>query len=270
MSALLQRVFSGVVFVGLMLTGILWNYWSLTILLTLILVKGLLEFYKLVEALGYQPFKGGGTAIGVAMFLGTTLVPRFPVVEHALVWAPLILVLAGVWGCLNSTKAGFLAALSFTVFGWIYLTLPLTLLGMLGAKGGAHQGSLVLFVISLVWINDTMAYAVGKTLGRQPLALSLSPGKTREGTMGGILCSMIAGWIWYGTGFLNLTLTETVIVALLTAVGAIVGDLFQSGLKRLVGWEDAGSLIPGHGGVLDRFDGLLISILVVFPFLYVW
>lgn len=270
MSTLPNRVFSAVVFVGVMAGGVLWNGWSLAVLLLLILIKGLVEFYNLAEALGYQSFRVSGIAISVVFFLLAMLNLHWPETMAWLAWGLPVMVLSAFLSLFKKQGNTFLPELSLTFFGVLYLTLPLSLLLVLAFKGGIYQGWLVLFLLSLVWINDTMAYAVGKTLGSRSLAPVLSPGKTIEGTLGGLCCSILTGFLWYWTGWLSLTLVQATLGALLIGCGAVIGDLFQSALKRQVGWEDSGTIIPGHGGVLDRFDGMLISILVVFPLLYMW
>lgn len=270
MSNLLKRVCSSAAFLGLMLAGVLWNGWSLVALMLLIQVKGLLEFYQLTEALGYQPFKWSGIILSL-LFLGL-LVLQLPLATFhiSLAWILPVLVVAGII-CFIRRETEYLPVnLSLTVFGWAYLVLPVLLIILLGFKHGQHQGLLVLFPLTLVWINDTMAYAVGKSLGAKPLVPGLSPGKTWEGTLGGLLFCGLGGLVWYWTDLIALSIIQTTLGGLLIGCGAIVGDLFQSALKRQAGWEDSGAIMPGHGGVLDRFDGMLISMLLVFPLIYTW
>ncbi len=270
MSNLLKRVCSSAAFLSLMLVGVLWNGWSLVALSLFIQVKGLLEFYQLTEALGYQPFKWSGIILSLG-FSGLVVLQLPLTTFHiSLSWILPVLVIAGIT-CFIRRDAEYLPVnLSLTVFGWAYLTLPILLIMLLAFKHEQHQGLLVLFTLTLVWINDTMAYAVGKSFGTKPLVPGLSPGKTWEGTIGGLLFCGLAGLVWYWTDWLALSILQTMLGGFLIGIGAVVGDLFQSALKRQAGWEDSGSIMPGHGGVLDRFDGMLISILLVFPLIYTW
>jgi phosphatidate cytidylyltransferase len=123
---------------------------------------------------------------------------------------------------------------------------------------------LVLFI--LVWTNDTFAYLTGKFFGRKKLFERISPNKTWEGTLGGIMFTVIAGTLFHL--FVN---TETypyfwILTPLIVAPAAILGDLFQSMMKRSLNIKDSGNIIPGHGGILDRFDAMIFTI----PFYIAW
>jgi phosphatidate cytidylyltransferase len=118
-----------------------------------------------------------------------------------------------------------------------------------------------LLVIFTLWINDTMAYIVGSAIGKTPLS-AISPKKTWEGTVGGILLAvLVLCAVAYYTG--RLSLLHTAVITTLAAVSGTFGDLFESKLKRLACVKDSGSFMPGHGGFLDRFDSLLFASTVV-------
>ena len=116
---------------------------------------------------------------------------------------------------------------------------------------------LPLLVIITIWINDTMAYIVGSLIGKTQLT-SISPKKTWEGTIGGILLAVTAVTIC-GYFLFKADVTQLVIISVITCVTGILGDLFESKLKRLANVKDSGSIMPGHGGFLDRFDSLLLT-----------
>ncbi|MCP4310937.1 MAG: phosphatidate cytidylyltransferase [Bacteroidetes bacterium] len=143
----------------------------------------------------------------------------------------------------------------FLVLFWI--ALPLSSFIAIGwLPDGAWDSLLPVAVIALVWINDTFAYVTGSLFGKHPMTPRLSPGKTWEGFVGGLLFTMLSGWIFYH--FTGLQTSATWISAG-AAVGlfGLAGDLFESHLKRKNNAKDAGGLLPGHGGILDRFDSLL-------------
>jgi len=127
---------------------------------------------------------------------------------------------------------------------------------LLHAGGNGPRWLLTALVI--VWAADSGAYFVGRALGKRKLAASISPNKTVEGMLGGLLAALVAA---AGMGaFAGIALADVgwlLLVAALTALASVIGDLFESLLKRHAGVKDSGSLIPGHGGVLDRIDGLL-------------
>lgn len=270
MSILVKRCISGFLLVVLMVGGALWNGWSLLVLLMVIQIVGLLEFYKLAEAVKYNSYKIAGALLGVLTILLLFIDLHFnPFRGFLLAGLSFIIPILSIY-LRNNLKKAFLGNLAVTVFGCFYLTIPMSLLLLISYKNGFFGGSLVLFVLTLVWVNDSMAYVTGKTFGRHLLASDLSPGKTLEGTAGGILFSGIGGMLWVWMDLIALGLGQAIISGVLIGIGAVLGDLFQSALKRKAGWDDTGNLIPGHGGMLDRFDGLLVSVPLAFPLLYFW
>jgi phosphatidate cytidylyltransferase len=123
----------------------------------------------------------------------------------------------------------------------------------------AEGDLLVIFVILVTWAADTAAYYTGKTMGRRPLAPRLSPKKTVEGFVGGLLCAVFVAGLSHFWFFPFLTLVECVIIGVLLTGLGLLGDLAESYFKRSSGVKDSGTLIPGHGGVLDRLDSLLFT-----------
>jgi phosphatidate cytidylyltransferase len=161
----------------------------------------------------------------------------------------------------------------FLPAGLLYITLPILLmidLRLFFFKKDIIPGNFLLVIpcgiIFSIWINDTMAYIVGSLIGKTPLSI-VSPKKTWEGTIGGaILCiTAIAAIAWKSKLF---TIKDGVMIAAMCAVFGTLGDLLQSKLKRMAKVKDSGSLMPGHGGFLDRFDSLLLT--TPFVWLYVY
>ncbi len=140
----------------------------------------------------------------------------------------------------------------------LWIALPLASFLALGYAGGdgRYLSPLPLSVIALIWINDTFAYLSGSGLGRHPMTPGLSPGKTWEGMAGGLMATLLGG---FALSKLTGLFVEGrwALVALLVSLLALAGDLFESAMKRQAKVKDSGSLLPGHGGVLDRFDSLL-------------
>lgn len=133
---------------------------------------------------------------------------------------------------------------------------------------GAIERIIPLIIVFSIWINDTLAYIVGSLVGKTPLS-PISPKKTREGTVGGIMLAVVA------MGFINLyafmLITAKphyhwILIPAIAAIAGTFGDLFESKIKRMAGVKDSGSLMPGHGGFLDRFDSLLLAI----PFVWLY
>lgn len=151
---------------------------------------------------------------------------------------------------------------SFKVLGIVYIALPLSYLAYVrGLPNGEYW---ILFLLFVIWANDTCAYFTGKTFGKRKLLPEISPKKTVEGAIGGLLGGAVVALVfnWY----LDTGLGTAGAVGLSAAIGVIgmIGDLAESLLKRGAGVKDSGTILPGHGGMLDRIDSLLFPI----PFLY--
>jgi len=161
-----------------------------------------------------------------------------------------------------------------TVFlSFLYVTIPCVLLILLSGANkeyGLGQSTFhpekVLGMIFFIWINDTGAYLVGSFLGKHKMYERISPGKTWEGTIGGALFCMAFSFVMVKI-FPQLALQHWIAISIIVAVFGTLGDLVESMLKRLAGVKDSGNIMPGHGGVLDRFDSLLFSTPFVFAYL---
>ena len=141
---------------------------------------------------------------------------------------------------------------------FLWLAIPLSsflVMGWVKNEPGFHF-RMPLALIALVWINDTFAYLSGSLLGKHKMTPVLSPGKTWEGFAGGLLVTLLAGWLtWKLTGIASLWAWFG--ISMMVTLLGLAGDLFESGLKRSVKVKNTGQLLPGHGGILDRFDSLL-------------
>jgi phosphatidate cytidylyltransferase len=156
-----------------------------------------------------------------------------------------------------------------SVLGLLYITLPIVLMIWMrvnnpSAVSDNFLKAIPCGIVFSIWINDTMAYIVGSLIGKTPLS-SISPKKTKEGTYGGIiLCVFVISLIGYFTSF--YTVGDWIVISLFCAIFGTLGDLLESKLKRMANVKDSGSLMPGHGGFLDRFDSMLVAI----PFVFVY
>jgi phosphatidate cytidylyltransferase len=151
---------------------------------------------------------------------------------------------------------------AFLVTGVLYIGLTLSCL--LFTRALPDGEFLVFFVVLVTWAGDTGAYIFGKTMGRRPLAPVISPKKTIEGLFGGTILALVVAvlsQLWF---LPSVTLTDAAVLGMLLTVAGLLGDLTESALKRSVNQKDSGSLIPGHGGMLDRLDSLLFTS----PFFY--
>jgi phosphatidate cytidylyltransferase len=236
-------------------------------LVMLVVVMGLREFYALVQGKGYRPFTvlgyAGAAAITVYAWRQGIAVPM------VLTASLLAIMIRELW---RGELGHALGHMAVTVFGIMYvgwLGSHLVLLRQLPAAQGApaEVGAQMVFLAALItWANDTGAYLAGIALGRHKLAPRISPKKTREGAVGGLVAAALAGWLC-ARGFAGfITPAAGIGLGVVGGVAALLGDLVESLIKRDAGTKDTAELIPGHGGVLDRFDSLLF----VVPVFYYW
>ena len=153
-----------------------------------------------------------------------------------------------------------------TLFSVIYIFIPLSLVIPIGCfENEVYSYKILYGLLILIWSSDCWAFVFGKSFGRHKLFEKISPNKTWEGFIGSIILTTITGYVISDNGF-GLSQTEWMILGTITAISATLGDLFQSMLKRESNIKDSGNILPGHGGILDRFD----SILICFPMFYLY
>jgi phosphatidate cytidylyltransferase len=269
------RTVSAVFFAALMLAGLLWNRWSFLLLFLVIHGGCWWEYFNLLEKIFRVSYSRlfrlgallGGTAFVLAFCARSYAINAWPIRENILL--PLSATAVCVLAYATYVHHKFLSIQTLTtpMTGWLYISLPLGLLLHLRQWGIVFKGDFLfadfgfimpLCIVCCIWINDTMAYLVGSFIGKTPLS-SISPKKTWEGTLGGIVLAMvlvtIVAWRW-----LEVPLLYGMLFSVSIAVAGTYGDLFESWLKRRAGVKDSGSMMPGHGGFLDRFDSLLFAI----------
>jgi phosphatidate cytidylyltransferase len=280
------RALSAIVFVVIMLAGLLFNNWSFFALFLLIQVGCLYEYQKLMRAIfpSYAQIsklhQWGVFVVGVLMMLSlapsdialpTALLQKLPTAYQGigLRWIglktmPVALVLMMV-ADVFARKAD-IKNLAISFFGFIYITISLSL--FFAIRGMFLNSMMAMFipnvelmvpilVIVTVWINDTMAYIVGSFIGRTPIS-PISPKKTWEGTIAGVILSVVILSIVAGQ-FIPISTPYLFLITFVASVMGNLGDLFESKLKRLAGVKDSGNMMPGHGGFLDRFDSVLFA-----------
>ncbi|MBI3719393.1 MAG: phosphatidate cytidylyltransferase [Sphingobacteriales bacterium] len=276
------RALTAVVFVIVMLGGLLWNQWSFLALFTVIHFGCWWEYIKLVGLIDkeYQkisPFHKYGI-----MLLGFGLMLWFTNGAYSLFGVALnevgkLLLLAMIpvviIGDLIFTKPLNPKLFAHSIFGLIYISLSWGLMMSLFSLSSVENvfvkipGYVIpLIVIASIWVNDTMAYIVGSLIGKTPFS-KISPKKTWEGTIGGAILAIVVV-VLLSKWLLGSDLLQVGIVAAVAAIFGTMGDLLESKLKRLAGVKDSGSIMPGHGGFLDRFDSLLLATPFVWLYIY--
>ena len=216
-----------------------------------------------------------GDAFGSAVnVIARGVVAPFTLSLTGAVVVVLVIISVAIWT--RGVEGKPLPAVAVTVFGIVYTG------GMLSygyairyhpyAVGAAAGTTLLFLPLLLTWAQDTGAYAVGRTMGRRKLIPKVSPGKTVEGAIGGIVVTLLVCWVYVRFVLvpyaqLALAPADIIIFAIVISVAAQIGDLAESLLKREAGVKDSSRIIPGHGGVLDRFDSLLFVLPVAYMLL---
>jgi phosphatidate cytidylyltransferase len=271
LSELKTRVITGAVFGFVLIGGILLSEYALAAIALFVMFVGMWEFVNLLKPLRILPNKLFLYLGGLVVFLGAI---AFTLAE------------IGAGASMDEVRLAFLCAIAFstclflwelfraekkaieniatTFLGIFYLALPMgLLLSVAVSSAGEYSPWQVLFFFFFMWASDTGAYFSGRAFGKHKLLERLSPKKTIEGFLGGMITAMLVGyaasfvfdfgavWAWVLTGGV-LAITGT------------AADLFESMLKRQAGIKDSGKILPGHGGILDRFDSTFVSIPVYY------
>jgi len=262
-----------------LLVAVIWfgEPWNPTLFTVFIAVWALLaafEFYRLVTTSKVSPLTYFGLVCVLLFIVGrnpdvlSALEPHFDI---ALI-TPLILsaaaVLSFIWLLARRQKEGAFAGWAWTMAGILYIGWLLSyLVSLRGLEDGRNWIFLALFT---TFASDTAAFFIGRALGRHPLAPNISPGKTWEGAVGGVLGAVLVSLFFVLPTPLSLNpylnWGQAILLGLLVSVFGQIGDLTESLLKRNVGVKDSGTLIPGHGGVLDRVDSIVFAGVVVYYF----
>jgi phosphatidate cytidylyltransferase len=267
-----------------MLTGLLWNTWSFFILFSSIHFGCWNEYQKLLAKIDpayaeISAFQKYGVMVAGWCIMMYCARPGFAGdvgsagLHNAGLYGGLLFLFILPVAEILYTRKTYIRNMGYSLMGLIYISLSL---GMLLYLRTYYQGItlepvnklLVLAIILSLWVNDTMAYLVGSIIGKTPLS-AISPKKTWEGTIGGIIFAVITmGAVGYflSSGFELQAVSQWMIVAAIAAITGTIGDLMESKLKRLADVKDSGHILPGHGGFLDRFDSLLFAT----PFIWLY
>lgn len=263
MSNLLTRALVGIIFLGVMVFGIIWDRMLFGCLFLVILYFSLREYYEI--SLGGRFRIGGklGTLTGAAALVAVACV-RFWGMSQVLLLIPLgFLLLIPVAAVLFGDKENF-GDVGVIYGGLLYIALPISLSPLVVMDGNVFDGWLLLSLFILVWLSDVGAYCIGSLFGQKPdsakLAPEISPHKSWWGFWGGIVLSLAGALVLNRLGWFPFSIWHSLAVGLIVSVGGVCGDLYESLWKRHFHVKDSGNIIPGHGGMLDRFDSSLVAI----------
>lgn len=254
-----KRILTGTVYVTLLLF-VLMQTISALVLFLLVAILATLELKKIFEKQNLDFHTWPIIIIGLTSYL--TIV--FSEIKFILFLEIIIYFIS----LLFQTRKNTLLLAGGTLFSIIYIFIPLSLVIPIGCFENKIYNYKILFgLLILIWSSDSWAFVCGKLFGRHKLFEKISPNKTWEGFIGSIILTTITGYVISDNGF-GLSQTEWMILGTITAISATLGDLFQSMLKRESNIKDSGNILPGHGGILDRFDSILICFPVFYLYLY--
>ena len=261
------RVISGTLFVVSVAGSIIIGKWTFGALFLIITIMGMLELLKLLEKNNNQPQKIEGLILGAGMFILTFLTSSGLIsYKNFFLLIPLF-VLIFITELYRKNKNPFIN-ISLTFFSALYIALPLSLIitFVFNSNDGQYDYRILLSYFILIWIYDSAAYVFGVSFGKHRLFERHSPKKSWEGFIGGSAVTLIAGW-GLTLIFTDLNIVDWLIIPILIIIGGTYGDLAESMFKRSINQKDSGNLIPGHGGILDRFDAIFLSSPLVFTYL---
>jgi phosphatidate cytidylyltransferase len=250
---------SGLVYAAVMIGSITLHPLAFLAIFLLIMIVGMTEFYRISSSTGTQPMVYPGIVTGIILFL-VFFLSRYAGPDNR------ILVLIPLSGLILMTLPMFmqkrqpLISAGLTFLGIVYVSLPVSIFNFLVyhpyVEGFNYE--VVLFLFIILWVNDTGAYLTGRLIGRHKLFPRISPKKSWEGFTGGLLLALLVTWLG-DSFFQNIPQWHLWILCPVIVLSGTLGDFAESAWKRAAGVKDSGKIMPGHGGILDRFDSLIFA-----------
>jgi phosphatidate cytidylyltransferase len=271
-SELTRRIIFAVIAAPASVAIVYFGDWALAIVLSILAALAAWEFFRMSRETGALPLEPAGIALAALLPIAVHAqrLGVYTLSLTAIVAMALVLFASTIW--LRGPAGKPVSSVSITAFGVLYAGLFAYIYSLRYhdyAVGAAAGTALVFLPIFLTWTTDVGAYAFGRAFGRKKLLPSVSPGKTVEGAVGGlgltiVICLLYVRFILMPYAQLGLTIQGAVLFAIVISVAAQTGDLAESLLKREAGVKDSSGILPGHGGILDRFDGLLFVMPIAF------
>ena len=264
MNTMLVRILTGAAFGIILLGAILYGHTSFAALFTLVSMLAVNEMSNLIHEYKKTTFSTLIAVIGGGyLFFTMYAITHLGITNYTALFAPYLLLMVYTFiRELYKKEGSSLDNYAYFVLTQLYAALPFALLNILstvGAEGSTYSHMLPLAIFVFIWCNDSGAYFVGCSIGRHKMWERVSPKKTWEGTIGGVVVAMIAGYVM-SIFFTQMNVWQWMGLAAVVAVSGTYGDLIESCMKREMGIKDSGKILPGHGGMLDRFDSTILAV----------
>jgi phosphatidate cytidylyltransferase len=257
LSNLTLRIIFGLLGAALVVTGVFYNEWTFLALFGGICTLTLVEFFNLLHKSGISVNRLFSTISGVILFVLHYLIQNNTLANKWYFAFVAFIFLIFIFELFQQNTNPF-NRIANSFLGVIYIALPLALFAGTAFIQGAYNNALMMGILLLLWANDIGGYIAGMSFGKHKLYERISPKKTWEGSIGGAILCFLTAWVC-AQYFVSIALTHWIAVAAIMVIFGSIGDLVESQFKRNLSVKDSGKLIPGHGGLLDRFDGLLIA-----------
>ena len=289
MKNVLTRSLSGLLLIIIVITAVWFNSISNFLLFLAILIVGLFEFYRFAKSLDYYPNEKIGIAVGVITYTLSYLVAANILMLNVFVLILPLLLFVFIMELYRQKKHPIIN-ISITIMGLFYIVLPLSLVhflvfspqNILGTDSADiinsfptlkldsqtvyYHSFIIIGYFIIQWVSDTGAFVFGVSLGKHRLFERISPKKSWEGAIGGFIATIGAAFLAHYF-YPQLDLIHWIVISLIITFFGIFGDLIESLFKRSVNVKDSGKIMPGHGGILDRFDSTLIALPMVYSYL---
>lgn len=266
-SELGQRVITAIIGAAAIIGGCVYSEWTYFVVFGVILVFSQMEFYKLSGLDGMLPLKSFGTFLGAMIFAMSFLVEMQHMADkYYFLIFPMVSLIFFIKLYKKTDKKPF-TGIAYTFLGLFYVAVPFSLLNMAAfSVDGTFHYEVIVGCLLLLWASDTGAYFAGTKFGKTKLFERVSPKKSWEGSLGGAVMALIIAYV-LSINFIVIASWKWFSIAGIIVIAGTYGDLIESLFKRSIAIKDSGKGLPGHGGFMDRFDGLLVSAPFIAAFL---
>jgi phosphatidate cytidylyltransferase len=266
LSNLVQRTITGIIFLVLVIGAIAFGKVSFFILFELIIIGAMYEFYTLAEKKKFSPQKIYGIVIGTIVFAANYFFVNDLV--DGKIFLAIIPVVISIFIVELYRKSDYaFVNIGFTLLGILYIAIPISLANYIVLSNEiGYSSHLLLGFLFLTWSFDTLAYVFGVSFGKHRLFERISPKKSWEGFIGGTISSLGVAYV-LSIFFTDLSFFHWAILSVIISVFGTYGDLVESSFKRNINEKDSGNILPGHGGILDRFDAVFFTLPLFYLYL---